>query len=387
MASFSAQLQIEGQAFRVQHCSFGVQQATHQRGRVSTKVRYGLVQVLLDVPDSEVLLAWAADPHKQLAADVVFLDANGGSAIETLRLPAAYCVAYQEEFRQGDSQVGAYVCQLTLSDPAGWTIQAGGPDTAFLAPAAREHGSPLTAPVLAPALLIGGSAVAQAAAPTLRTLVAPSDIPTHLPAPQPIPSPDHAPVHLTATEWQDLIKDRWDNSEKAKNKRFLRAQRQTEFHVEGDPFTYRTDQAGKMVAVYDAHRSYNVTGCKNGLPGIPLTLNGQPTYAGTPHMFPVTGDQKNVVEIKMAGSRSGDFKRANEAAGLLDVVAAQGRKPEQAPKGYTWHHRDDFQPNHTPPPYGSCTMELVKTGAHEDTFVHFGSCDQCNKHFNTKIYE
>jgi hypothetical protein len=57
------------------------------------------VQVLLDVPDNEVLLAWAADPFKQLAIDIVFLNANGGSAVETLRLPAAYCVAYQEEFQ------------------------------------------------------------------------------------------------------------------------------------------------------------------------------------------------------------------------------------------------------------------------------------------------
>jgi|GEM_PF-3397819 len=387
MASFSARLQVEGQAFQVQHCSFGVQQATHQQGRVSAKVRYGLVQVLLDVPDGEVLLAWAADPQKRLAADVVFLDANGGSAVETLHLPTAYCVAYEEEFRQGNSQAGAYVCHLTLSDPTGWTILPGGPATAFLAPTVREHGNPPAALAPSPALLQGNSTVNQVVTSTLRTLVAPSDLPTHLPAPQPIPSPDHAQVYLTAAEWQSLIKDRWDNSAKAKNKRFLRAQRQTEFHVEGDPFTYRTDQAGKMVAVYDAHRSYNVTGSKNGLPGIPLTLNGQPTYAGTPHMFPATGDQKNVVQIEMAGSRSGDFKRANEAAGLLAVVATQGRKPEQAPKGYTWHHRDDFQPNPTPPPYGSCTMELVKTGAHEDTFVHFGSCDQCNKHFNTKIYE
>jgi hypothetical protein len=94
-----------------------------------------------------------------------------------------------------------------------------------------------------------------------------------------------------------------------------------------------------------------------------------------------------VVVIELAGNRAGDFKRANEAASLLGVVAGQGCKPEQAPKGYTWRHRDDFQPNPNPPPYGSCPMELVKTGAHEDTFVHFGSCDQCNKHFTAKIYE
>ena len=381
MASFSARLQVEGHTFPVGQCLFEVQQPTHLRGRVSAKVRYGPVQLLLDVPDSEVLLSWAIDPHKQLAADIVFLDADGGHAVETLRLPAAYCVAYAEEFQQGGAQHGAYVCRLTLADPAGWTIQAGGPAASFVLPAAGEHGQP---PLPANLPLGGPPMVAPAAAPLPP---APTDVPAHLPPPHPVPSPDHAQVHLTATEWQNLIKDRWDSSEKAKSKRFLRAQRQTEFHVAGDPFTYRTDRTGKMVAVYDAHRSYSVTGSKNGLLGIPLTLNGQPTYAGTPHLYPVTGSQQNVVEIEMAGSRTGDFKRANEAAGLLDVVAAQGRKPGQAPKGYTWHHRDDFQPHATPPPYGTCTMELVKTGAHEDTFVHYGSCDQCNKHFNAAIYD
>lgn len=155
------------------------------------------------------------------------------------------------------------------------------------------------------------------------------------------------------------------------------------------PFTYRVNDRGKVVAVYDAatQKSYNVTGTRKGLTHIPLTLNGQPTYAGTPHMFPVTGNQKNVVQIEMAGNRDSDFLRANTAAGLLGVVQAQGRDNSQAPDGYTWHHRDDYQPFPPPhPPYGTCTMELVKNGAHKKTFVHFGSCDQVNKHLAQTIY-
>ena len=49
---------------------------------------------------------------------------------------------------------GAYQCYLTLSDPGGWTLTAGGPASALVAPAARNHGLP--GAVLA---------VAQAAAP------------------------------------------------------------------------------------------------------------------------------------------------------------------------------------------------------------------------------
>lgn len=157
----------------------------------------------------------------------------------------------------------------------------------------------------------------------------------------------------------------------------------------GDPFIYRVGADGKMEAVYDARtqKAYNVTGTRKGLKGIPLTLGGEPTYAGTEHMFPATGNQKNVVVIPMAGHRSGDFKAANEAAGLAELVKAQGRDPDEAPKGYTWHHRDDFKPKDPPnPPYGTCTMELVDEEAHKATFVHCGSCDQCNQHNGTKLY-
>jgi hypothetical protein len=140
MASISAELHVAGHVFPVTHCLFDVTQAPQLRGRVSAKVRYGPVQLVLDVPDGDVLPAWAADPHKQQATAVVFLDANGGQPLETLRLPAAYCVAYQEQFISGDAQGGAYQCYLTLSDPSGWTMMPGGPAGAFVAPAARSHG-------------------------------------------------------------------------------------------------------------------------------------------------------------------------------------------------------------------------------------------------------
>jgi hypothetical protein len=147
MASFSAELHVAGHVFPVTHCHFEVEQATQLRGRVSAKVRYGPVRLVLDVPTGDVLPAWAVDAHKRQAANVVFLEAGGGRAVETLRLPAAYCVAYREQFVSGDAAGGAYQCYLTLSDPTGWTIQPGGPAGAFVAPAAREHGVPVAAVV------------------------------------------------------------------------------------------------------------------------------------------------------------------------------------------------------------------------------------------------
>jgi hypothetical protein len=80
---------------------------------VSTKVRYGPVQLVLSVPDGDTLFAWANDAHKRQAAQVHFRDVSGGSVVETLELKAAYCVSYHEQFVSGDLRGGAYQCVLT----------------------------------------------------------------------------------------------------------------------------------------------------------------------------------------------------------------------------------------------------------------------------------
>jgi hypothetical protein len=147
MTSFRAELHVAGFSFTLTDCCFGVQQGTHQRGCVSTKVRFEPVQLTLDVPEEDILLSWAAAPQQRLAATIVFFDANGGSPIETLRLPSAFCTSYQEVFRVGNTLEGAYQCQLVVVDPDGFTLQAGGPGGVFVAPAPREYQltqSPLT---------------------------------------------------------------------------------------------------------------------------------------------------------------------------------------------------------------------------------------------------
>ncbi|MDQ2795544.1 MAG: hypothetical protein M3Y12_16265, partial [Bacteroidota bacterium] len=127
MPAFSAQLRVAGHVLPVLRCAYQTHQVTDGRGRVTAKVRYQPVELLLDVPDHDVLLAWAADPHKRQAADIVFHDPTTGSATETLHLAAAYCVGYSENFAEGDAGTGAYQCHLTLSDPDGFTLLSGGP--------------------------------------------------------------------------------------------------------------------------------------------------------------------------------------------------------------------------------------------------------------------
>lgn len=139
MASFSAELHVSGQVFRLRQCTYQTEQAVDARGRTVAKVRFGLVALVLDVPESDALLAWAANLHKRLAVDIVFRNAMGGSPLETLHLSGAYCVAYAEEFVHGDAAAGAYVAYLTLSDPDGFTLLSGGPTAGFVSPAAQEY--------------------------------------------------------------------------------------------------------------------------------------------------------------------------------------------------------------------------------------------------------
>jgi hypothetical protein len=44
-------------------------------------VRYGPVQLTLDVPEGDTLLGWANEPHKRQSAQVLFRDSNGRSMV------------------------------------------------------------------------------------------------------------------------------------------------------------------------------------------------------------------------------------------------------------------------------------------------------------------
>lgn len=155
MASFYAELHVEGNSYRVVQCSYECHQATDVRGRVQAKVRHTPLELVLDVPDNDALLAWAHAPHKPLAGEVVFYDVVAQTAHETIAFAAGECVRYAEQFASGATGNGAYVCQLTITAPS-FELRAGGP--AVLAAAAA---TPVTASSAAAAMSV---AIAPAAA-------------------------------------------------------------------------------------------------------------------------------------------------------------------------------------------------------------------------------
>jgi len=115
MSSFRGLLTLAGQEFPLVQCSYEFSQATSERGRVTAKVRSGLLVLHLDVPDGDQLLAWAADPHKKLSGSVAFHETDRPVVGEHLDFEDGFCVAYEEIFQSGAAPEGAYRCTLHIS--------------------------------------------------------------------------------------------------------------------------------------------------------------------------------------------------------------------------------------------------------------------------------
>lgn len=141
MGSFTAELQVDGHTYPVVHFHLAFTQSTGPRGQVTAKVRHGHLQLELNVPHHDQLLAWAATPHKALAGTLV-TRSTVGQPQEHIAFATGYCVYYHEVFEAGDHRQGAYRCQLHISDPAGFVLGTGAASAPYSAPTAREHGQP-----------------------------------------------------------------------------------------------------------------------------------------------------------------------------------------------------------------------------------------------------
>ena len=159
MASYSARLEVDGHTYPVVLCSYSFTQATGDRGRVRERVRHGLLELVLDVPDGDQLLTWAATPHYPLDGHISFYQANDLTARETVSFTGGQCVRYQELFEAGAELIGSYRCALTIAAPK-LTLAAGGPLGAYVPAAARAYAAPVAAAAMG---AVGAGAVAAAA--------------------------------------------------------------------------------------------------------------------------------------------------------------------------------------------------------------------------------
>ncbi|WP_430613038.1 HNH endonuclease [Flavobacterium sp. JP2137] len=102
---------------------------------------------------------------------------------------------------------------------------------------------------------------------------------------------------------------------------------------------------------------------------LPKSINGLSVdFEGTAYLSPVTANQKNIVKIKMTGSRRMDNKLANKLAGF-----------DKQPENYTWHHLDDYDPM-----TNTCTMQLVHSDIHTKCYPHYGAVEIVRQYFSNK---
>ncbi|MBC3788302.1 type VI secretion system tube protein TssD [Spirosoma utsteinense] len=119
MASFSAELSIDGKLFPVLTVSYGLYQITDDTGKPSSGVRTYLIKLRLSGSDDETLTSWAVDAQKRLDGKITFFRIDEQSKFKELSFEQAYCVEYTERVDPADttSQVlpGSFIIEIGIS--------------------------------------------------------------------------------------------------------------------------------------------------------------------------------------------------------------------------------------------------------------------------------
>ena len=102
MASFSAQFSAAGTApLEVTHCKYGFKQTIDDKGKPSSVVQGGIVEVTVlstcDV-DSQKLISYMLDAFKQAEGKIEFKRGDQDSIMKKIEFSGAYLVEYSEVF-------------------------------------------------------------------------------------------------------------------------------------------------------------------------------------------------------------------------------------------------------------------------------------------------
>jgi hypothetical protein len=113
MASFSAVFDAAGsEECEVVSCSYSFNQTTDDKGRPSSVVQGGTIEVTIVSTDSVKLISWMLDPYKQAEGKIVFKRGDQDSKMKDITFKKAYCVSYSEKF---DARGGGAQASMVLS--------------------------------------------------------------------------------------------------------------------------------------------------------------------------------------------------------------------------------------------------------------------------------
>lgn len=93
--AFRATLTVEGKSFDVLQCSHTLSQK-HERGRTTSGVRGGVIVLILDGTDEDLLGDWATGPTIKKDGEITFDRIDQQSSLQKLEFQDAYATMYFE---------------------------------------------------------------------------------------------------------------------------------------------------------------------------------------------------------------------------------------------------------------------------------------------------
>ncbi|MCY7352990.1 MAG: hypothetical protein LH606_20425 [Cytophagaceae bacterium] len=93
--SFQATLTVEGKTFNVLQCSHRISQK-YERGKVTSGVRGGVIILIVEGTDEDLLGDWASGPTVKKDGDVTFNRIDQKSKFQKLEFEGAYATHYFE---------------------------------------------------------------------------------------------------------------------------------------------------------------------------------------------------------------------------------------------------------------------------------------------------
>lgn len=117
MASFSAVFDAAGsEECEVVSSSYSFNQTTDDKGRPSSVVQGGVIEVTILSTDSVKLISWMLDPYKRADGKIVFKRGDQDSKMKEIAFKEAYCVKYKETFdARGGGEQASMLLSLTIS--------------------------------------------------------------------------------------------------------------------------------------------------------------------------------------------------------------------------------------------------------------------------------
>jgi Hemolysin coregulated protein Hcp (TssD) len=118
-SSFSAKFSAAGsEEFEVIACSYKFHQSIDDKGRPSSLVRGGIIDVTIVSTTDSALIAFMLDPYKKDSGKIVYNRIDQESMLKDIQFEDAYCIEYQENFDARGFMAG----ELQSGSQAGFTI-------------------------------------------------------------------------------------------------------------------------------------------------------------------------------------------------------------------------------------------------------------------------